>query len=164
MGYLEDRRMWSQFGKPKVEKKKYTIPKKSAKKIAEEKDEREEGTDTATDRWFEERRKEMRGRCELCGGKSEKHNDKYYRHSIHHILEKRPTMFPSVALNENNWLEVCFFGNSCHTNIHNGTISWELLHDSAEWKIIVDKFKKIFPFIVEAERKNIHPLLLKEIK
>ena len=58
------------------------------------------------------------------------------------VLDKRPTMFPSVALHESNWLEVCFYGNSCHTNLHNKTITWELLHDSAEWKVIVGKFKK----------------------
>jgi hypothetical protein len=68
---------------------------------------------------------------------------------------KRKAMFPSVACHPDNFLEVCFWGNSCHQNIHNGTITWELLADSAEWKIIVDKFKKIFPFIAESERKNI---------
>jgi hypothetical protein len=106
----------------------------------------------------------MTGRCALCGGKTEKHSDEHYRRSIHHIFEKRPTMFPSVALHPDNFLEVCFWGNSCHTNIHNGIITWELLKDSLEWEIIVRKFKKIYPFIHPNEHKNIPELLLKELE
>lgn len=163
MGLEEIRRLKFESGLPKP-KKFSTIAKKSAKRIAKEKAEMEAGTDEALDRWFEARRKELKGKCCLCGGKSEKNNDKYYRHSIHHLLDKRPTMFPSVSTHPDNFLEVCFFENSCHTNLHNGTIPMELLHDSAEWKIISEKFKRIFPFIAESEHKNIHPLLLKELQ
>lgn len=164
MSYLEDRRQWKQFGKPKVEKPKYQLRKKSLKRLAEEAAEKEAGTDEGMDRWFIERRKEMKGRCQFCNWKTEKANDETYRRSIAHLLPKRPNMFPSVATNPDNWLELCFYGESCHTNFDNNIISLELLHDSAEWKIISEKFKRIFPFIAEAERKNIHPLLLKEIQ
>lgn len=148
---------------PKIKVPYRGIPKKSAKKLAQEKLEAVNKGDTPLDNWFEARREEMTGRCVLCGGKSEKNNDITYRNSIHHLLDKRPTMFPSIALNEDNWLEVCFYGNSCHTNIHNSIITWELLHDSLEWKIIVDKFKKIYLYIAETEKKNIPELLLKEL-
>lgn len=156
------RRLKEEAAIPK-EKKVYRIPKVSEKrkqKIAQQK--ANEG-DNGLDLWFEARRKEMTGRCCLCNGKSEKNNDETYRRSIHHLLEKRPAMFPSVALHEDNWLEVCFWGNACHTNIHSGTITMELLRDSAEWDIIATKFKKIYPFIAENERENIPEILLKEI-
>lgn len=166
MSYLEDRhkRKLGLLPPLPTRKEKKPIPKQSKKKKGEIQEAKSAGTDDKLDQWFEARRKEMTGRCVLCNGKSEKYNDETYRRSIHHILDKRPTMFPSVALHENNFLEVCFWGNSCHTNIHNGTITMELLADSHEWKIIVDKFKKIYPFIAEGEKKNIHPLLLKQIQ
>lgn len=156
------RRIKEQALLPKF-KKPYYIPKVSKKKAAQMKEQKENGSDSSLDAWFEERRVEMTGRCALCGGKTEKKNDETYRRSIHHLFDKRPTMFPSVSCHPDNWLEVCFYGNSCHQNIHNRTITWELLMDSAEGKIIVDKFKKIFPFIAENERKNIPEILLKEL-
>lgn len=143
-------------------KERKPLKKVSDKKKAEQAEAGKNG-DTKLDEWFEARRKEMTGRCCLCNGKSEKHNNETYRRSIHHLFDKRKTMFPSVSCHPDNWLELCHFGNSCHDNIHNQTITMELLADSAEWKIIVDKFKKVYPFMAESEHKNIHPLLLKEL-
>jgi len=163
MGLEEIRKLKFEAGIPKA-KKAYSIPKVSDKRKKAMAEAAKSGTDEGLDLWFEARRKEMTGRCCLCNGKTEKHNDETYRNCIHHIFEKRPTMFPSVSTHPDNWLEVCFYGNSCHTNIHNGTISWELLHDSREWETIVTKFKKVFPYMLESEHKNIHPLLLKELQ
>ena len=115
------------------------------------------------DAWFNDRRKEMTGKCELCGGKTEKYNDKTYKRSIHHLFDKRKNMFPSVSTHPDNWIEVCFYGNSCHTNIHNGKITWQLLLDSAEREMILSKVLKIYPFIAESERKNIQDCLYKGI-
>jgi len=145
-------------------KKIYYLPKVSEKKKKQLAAQRESGTDNGLDIWFEERRKKMKGKCCLCSGKTEKDNDETYRRSIHHLLDKKKVLFPSVATHPDNWLELCFYGNSCHQNIHSKTITWELLHDSKEWDMIVAKFKKIYPFINPAEHKNIHPLLLKEIE
>lgn len=163
MSYLDERRKHIQSGRPLPPKKTYKINSKSEKRIAKEKEQREAVGDDALDKWFEERRKEMTGKCCLCGGKSEKGNDDTYRRSIHHLFEKRPIMFPSVSCHPDNWLELCFWTNSCHQNIHNGTITMELLHDSAEWAMIVEKAKSVFPSIHPDEHKNIHPLLLKEL-
>lgn len=160
--YLKQRQEWGKYGKPAKEKKVYSIPKVSEKRKKKMAEEAKSG-DSKLDSWFEARRKEMVGKCALCGGKTEKANDETYRNSIHHIFEKRQNMFPSVSTHVDNWLEVCFYGNSCHANIHGGMITWELLHDSHEWKTIVEKFKKVFPYMLESEHKNIHPLLLKEL-
>lgn len=137
-----------------VPKPKKAINKVSAKRQAENKAAKELGTDGSLDRWFEERRSECTGRCVLCGGKSQKSNDDNYRNSIHHLLDKRKSMFPSLALHPVNFLEVCFYGNSCHQNIHNGRISWELLYDSAEWKIIKPKLEILLPLCTADEKKN----------
>lgn len=161
--YLKKRQELIFAGRPLPEKKKSTINKVSPKRQAKLDEQNAYGGDSALDLWFEARRKEMKGYCVICGGPTEKKHDNTYRRSIHHLFDKKPTLFPSVSCHPDNWLEVCYYGNSCHTNLHNKTITWELLHDSLEWKIIVDKFKKIYPFIAESERKNIQPLLLKEL-
>lgn len=161
--YLQQRLRQKLFGKQPEEKKIYHIPKKSAKKVILERIAKESGQDGLMDKWFEERRKEMKGKCAICGGKTEKDNDETYRRSIHHLLDKRKSMFPSVALHKDNWLEVCFWSNSCHSNLHNGTITWELLFDSKEKDIIMDKIKKIYPFIAPNELKNLPDIIVKEI-
>jgi hypothetical protein len=159
MSYLEQRRAFIEAGRPLAPKKTYRLNKVSKKTAAKIEAQNASG-DSILDRWFEDRRKEMTGKCALCGGKTEKDNDETYRRSIHHLFDKRPTMFPSVATHPDNFLEVCFWGNSCHSNIHNGTISWQLLHDSEEWGSILEKFIKIYPFIRQEERKNIPEIFL----
>lgn len=155
MGLEEIRKLKEQAKLPKPPKT-YRIPKVSPKKAAQVEKEREErgDGDSALDLWFEERRDELTGRCQLCGGRSEKGNDETHRRSIHHLLDKRKTMFPSLALNPVNFLEVCFYGNSCHQNIHGGKITWELLFDSAEWPIIKEKLKILLPLCTAEEKKN----------
>ncbi len=142
----------NQLPKEAVAKPKKAIAKMSVKKKAELAVAK--GSDSELDLWFVAQRKKMKGVCFLCGGKSEKDNDETYRRSIHHLLDKRKNMFPSVATHEDNGLEVCFYGNSCHTNIHNGKITWELLFDSKEGEVIKDKLLNILPMVAESERKN----------
>jgi len=144
----------SRAGKPK---KVYEGPKavsdKKKAQIAEEKKVREDGGDLGLAIWFTERRLEMTGKCGLCQGKTQKWDDDTYQCSLHHLFEK--SIFPSVATNPDNCLEVCYYGNSCHANLHNGTITWELLIDSAEWPMILAKVRKIVPYIAANERRRI---------
>jgi hypothetical protein len=152
--YLRDRAARKNGLLPKLEFKK---PKKAIAKIGKKKLEEmkaNKGSDSELDLWFVAQRKKMKGVCFLCGGKSEKDNDETYRRSIHHLLDKRKNMFPSVATHDDNGLEVCFYGNSCHTNIHNGKITFELLKDSKEWDVIKEKLLNILPMVAEAEKKN----------
>lgn len=162
MGLLELQQIRAQRDiiKPK---KIYHIPKMSKKKQEQYKAQKESGTDSSLDKWFEERRKEMKGRCVICGGTTLKANDQEYRRSIHHLFDKKPTLFPSVSTHPDNWLEVCFYGNSCHTNIHSKKITWELLLDSKEGEIIIEKFKKILPYIAQNEIKNIPQILIDQL-
>lgn len=115
--------------------------------------------------WFENRRAEMTGQCLFCNGKSEKDNDTSFRHSIAHLLPKKEGFggFPSVATHPDNWIELCYYGNSCHSNFDNSIITWEYLKETSAWPVIVEKFKKVYPFIVEKEKRNIPDLLLQEL-
>lgn len=109
--------------------------------------------------WFLERRKEMTGICQNCGGKTEKNNDKTFHFSIAHLLEK--SRFKSISNNENNWLELCYYGNSCHANFDNKMID---LIDMNCFDTIIQKFVKIYPFIAQEEKRRIPPILIEYLK
>lgn len=150
MGLLELQQIRQNRDKPKI-KKSYTIPKKSAKTIAREKD-------TDNDellQWFKSRRAEMTGRCAHCGGKSMKDDDTKYHYSIAHLLPK--AYFDSVKTHKDNWIELCFYGESCHTNMDNGALD---LMDLNCFDTVIKKFVAMYPAIAKEERRRIPAILL----
>lgn len=110
------------------------------------------------DRWFKERQKEMTGRCVNCNGKTEAHT-KHFKCSIAHILPK--AYFKSVATHPDNWLELCFYGNSCHTNYDNKMLD---LIEMNCFDTIIQKFVKMYPSIAQEERRRIPPILIEYLK
>lgn len=113
----------------------------------------------AMQRWFAERREEMKGKCANCGGKTMKYNgDKFY-YSIAHILPK--AYFKSVATHPLNWIELCFYGNSCHTNYDNHMIDIMELNCFDE---VISKFVKMYPDIDKDERRRIPQILLNYVE
>jgi len=161
MGLEELRRIREQRDLPKV-KKLYKIPKKSKKKLQQEAEDRIAKKDPAAakERWFQERRLEMTGRCANCGKPSCKNDDEYFRFSIAHILAK--AYFKSVATNENNWIELCFWGeNSCHSQMDNNMLD---MIQMACWNQIVVKFQLMYPFIDQKEKRRIPYILLQYLK
>jgi hypothetical protein len=146
---------------PDPKKEPKPLAKESAKtkaKKASEKKARGED-DTMKERWFQARRKEMTGSCMHCGEASCKSKDQYFRHSIAHILPK--SLFESVALHPLNWIELCFWGASCHTNMDNKTLD---LIDMNCWDTIVERFIAMYPAIAKEERKYIPDVLLQYVK
>lgn len=110
------------------------------------------------DRWFKDRQKEMTGKCQNCGGKTEK-DSRHYKCSIAHLLPK--AYFPSIATHPSNWLELCFYGKSCHTNMDNKMLD---LTEMSCWDDIVIKFCAIYPSIAPKERRRIPEVLLQYIE
>lgn len=110
------------------------------------------------DRFFKEMQKRMTGKCENCGGKTEAFT-KLYKNSIAHILPK--AYFKSVATNENNWLELCFYGNSCHTNYDNKMLD---LIEMNCFDTIIQKFTKMYPHIAKDELRRVPPILIEYLK
>lgn len=151
MGYLEDRRQWKQFGKPKVPKPQYTIPKKSEKKLKEEAEEkllRGDG-DTELQKWFKARMKQMGDRCLWCGCKVE---NKVYNHaifSICHLLDKRETVAPSVRTHPLNWVTLC---PDHHTMFDK--MNWEEREQLGFWDIIRDRLIMVYPDLDPSERRH----------
>jgi len=110
-------------------------------------------------RWFEDRRKEMTGFCDNCGGKTCKDDDKYYKFSIAHLLQK--AYVKSVATHPKNWLELCHFGNSCHSQMDNKMLD---LIDMHCFDKIVTRVSEVYPYIAQDEKRRIPPILLEYIK
>lgn len=109
-------------------------------------------------RWFETRHKEMKGVCQHCNGRTEKGRTTY-KNSIAHILPKR--FFKSVATHPLNWIELCFYGNSCHTNFDN------MMLDIIElncFNDVVEKFIAMYPHIADSEKKRIPKVLLEYVE
>lgn len=104
--------------------------------------------------WFKERRKEMTGICSHCGNPSSKNDDEKFHYSIAHILPK--AYFPSIANHPKNFVELCFYGNSCHTNMDNKTLDITDMHCFDE---IIDKFVDMYPSIAKDEKRRIPSVL-----
>jgi hypothetical protein len=101
------------------------------------------------DAFFRSKKLEMKGICANCGGKTGANDDKFYKHCISHILPKRDNMFPSIADNDLNWIELCFWGNSCHAKYDS---SFEMASKMRIWPIVIDRIKKLYPILTEKEQ------------
>jgi len=98
--------------------------------------------------WFENRGKELTGVCAKCNGKSCKGDPKYQRFSIAHIFPK--SQFQSVATHPMNFIELCFWGESCHTNYDNQGIE-SVIHTPA-WIAMVERFNAFEDLLTPAEK------------
>ena len=162
MDRAENIRRIKEQAKLPCEKKKYTIPKKSAKKLKQEADEKtvnKASGGSELDRWFQARRKEMIGHCLHCGGKSCKYSDQYFKFSIAHLLPKN--LFKSVKTHPLNWIELCHFDKSCHTNLDNHSMDITELNC---YDLVIERFIAIYPDIAPKERKYIPDVLLQYVK
>ena len=155
------RRIKEQAKLPK-QKKAYSIPKKSAKKLKQEAEEKEvikKGGGSELDRWFQARRKEMGGHCLHCGEKTTKHQDQWYKCSVAHLLPKN--LFKSVKTHPLNWIELCFWKNNCHANYDNHIIDITELNC---YDLVIERFIAMYPDINPKERKYIPDVLLQYVK
>lgn len=110
------------------------------------------------DRWFREVQKKLTGKCMNCGGKTEAFT-KHFKCSIAHILPK--AYFVSVATHPDNFLELCFYNNSCHAQMDNKMID---LIDMNCFDQIITRFAKMYPFIAQEEKRRIPPILIEYLK
>jgi hypothetical protein len=140
---------------PDPKKEKKPIAKESekmkAKKAAEKKVLGDD--DTAKEKWFKARRREMVGVCQCgCAQPSHKNDDVNFRGSAAHIFPKsEKDGFPSVALHPLNWVERRQFGG-CHDNMDNGGMDkWPQM---ADWDDIKEKFHILAPLLTEEERRK----------
>lgn len=138
-------------GRPLPEPKERTRIKPVSDKLAAKKaaQKAEKGTDdTIKEKWFQGRRKEMKGICQCgCGQKSSKYDDVNFRSSACHIFPQR--LFESIRYHPLNWVERAHFGG-CHGNMDNKSIELWLLF--ADWNDIKEKFYILAPLLTDKER------------
>lgn len=114
------------------------------------------------DEWFNLIRSKMTGECECgCRNKTSKDDDKYFKFSAAHLLAK--STFKSVATHPINYLELAFFGG-CHTTFDSLGYRHCKNTNPGLWKLVVERFKIIYPEIAEEERKHIPDVLLETLK
>lgn len=145
-------------GRPLPEKKVYRIPKvskKRAAKIAEQKTILA-GDDTELQKFFKKAMKQMVGSCFKCGAKTETHLYQFAILSICHILPKRPSMCPSVALHPLNWIELC---PDHHTEFDR--VDWESRETWGCWPEIRDRLVMVYPDLAEKEKRHFPESVLK---
>lgn len=155
--YMRQRQEHINKGRPLAEKKKHVIAKVSPKRQAKLDEQKLAGTDNEMDLFFKSQRKKLTNRCLFCGAKTMKDDDEKFHFSIAHLLPKRPVNkggFPSVGTHEDNWIELCFWGENCHGNFDSGQITWEFIFDSKEGEIIREKLLTVLPLVSEDEKKH----------
>lgn len=84
-----------------------------------------------------------------------------YRIATAHVLPKRKEYgFPSVSSNPINKL---ILADSCgHHSMYDS--SWEKAATMKVWPLAIEIFKKLYPLIAAAEKKNIPEVLLQELE
>lgn len=154
MSYQDDRlkRKNGELPPMSFKKEKKPIAKVSAKKALENKQSKEAGSDSTMDLFFAANRKLMTGRCLFCNGNTMNSDDDKFHFSLAHLMPK--AIFKSVATHPDILIELCFYGESCHTNFDNGIITWEFIKDSKEWDVIKEKLLNVLPMVAIEERKN----------
>jgi hypothetical protein len=143
----------------KIPKKVYYIPKKSTKKIAAEKAEKESRGNSETDlqKWYNYIMKNEEPICWETGDPINKNDQLGWHGSIAHILPKKK--FDSVKTHPLNYVILKMWGG-VHGNFDN---NWKKAQTMKVWPIVVERFKEIYPDIAQKERKFIPQCLLKHI-
>lgn len=158
--YMRNRQKWNAGeDKPAKNVKSYSIPKKSAKKIAEEKsqkDNREGETDLV--KWFTRIMKNEKPVCWETGNPINKSDKVAWHGSIAHILPKK--LFPSVQCHPQNYLILQMYGGT-HGQFDS---SWHNASKMKVWQLAVERFIMIEPDIAIDERKYLPDILLEELQ
>ena len=157
--YLNNRRNLKTFGKPPTPPKTYSIPKKSVKKIAEEKAEKERlgGDDTDLVKFFKAAMKRMTGECAETGLKTETKIYAYAIMSICHILPKEKCK--SVMYHPCNWVEL-----NCDFHLKFDAMSWEEREKLGCWPVIRDRLVMVYENLDSSERRHFPDSVLKYIE
>jgi hypothetical protein len=148
MGLIELQQIRANRDKPK-EKKVYRIPPKSAKRIAQEKAQKEVASPNTLNEWFDvvAKRHLVNGYavCQECGGLIP---EDYMRHATAHLLAKK--LFKSIATNDLNYLVLCA-GNGCHDKTHR----LDKFVQMKVWPVAAKRITELIPLLPYDEMKYI---------
>lgn len=154
--YLKQRQDQKLGLKPIAEKKVYSIPKKSAKKLAQEKEEKKArgGEKTDLEKWYAVIMEKEIGRCWETGKVISKADKDGWHASIAHVLPKK--LFPSVATHTRNYL-ILSAREGAHSRYD---LSWQSAQEMRVWPIAMSRFFELEPDIADNERKYLPDFFL----
>jgi hypothetical protein len=101
-------------------------------------------------KWFKARMKMMRGSCAECNSLTNTKEYKYAINSIAHLVGKRKSVAPSVALHPLNWIELC---ENCHTQYDKS--SWEEIELWDCWGTIKERLLMVANDITPNEERHL---------
>jgi 5-methylcytosine-specific restriction endonuclease McrA len=156
--YMHDRFKQKLYGKSYEPKKVYTIPKKSMKRVAQEKLEKElrGDNDTELQRWFKTKIKYSTGHCSECNCKVEKNVYQYAVMTVAHLLAKNDNCCPSVKTHPQNFIILC---PDCHNDFDRST--WEEKELMGCWQIVRDRLVMVWPDLAASEQRFFPESVLK---
>lgn len=168
--YLSRRRNFIQAGRPLPKKVYKGIARKSEKRIAKEKAEKEAGTDKPLDAYFDYHMKHAAPICMNCGMEAKwlllEEYSFLWRSCQAHVLRKKDNIggFPSVAANLLNHL-VLFSDLAglcgCHDVFDS---SYENMAKMPVFPKAIDIINRLYPQIAPDERKYLPEIITQEIK
>lgn len=147
-------------GKPK-KPKTYVIPKKSAKKIAQEKREKESripDEDTELQKWYAKIMQEEEGKCWETGQKINKQDKLGWHGSIAHVLDK--ANYPSVKTHPLNYMILSMWGGT-HGQYDS---SWENASKMKVWSYAIKVINLLYPLLKQEEKRRLPDVIIQEIK
>ena len=190
MSYLDERRKHIEDGRPLPPKKKYTIPKKSSKRIQKEKEQGVQIVKAKPKGWFDE--SVLNSEIipvtptpeSFDGGKGSAELERWFieRHAEFTGICKHcggksskgdpkywkfsvahilsKSLYPSVACHPLNSLELCFWSPSCHKNYDDGMLPLTQLNCFDE---AIIKIVAMYPFIDKKERRRLPDYIMQYI-
>lgn len=160
--YLKKRQQHIFDGRPLPEKKKYVIPKKSAKRLEKEKQMKEDvgGEDTELQKWYDDIMGREEGRCWETGEPINKKDKTGWHGSIAHVLPKSD--FLSVKTHPLNYMILKMWGGT-HGQYDS---SWENAAKMKVWPHAVKVINILYPLLTHEEKARIRNIevISQEIK
>lgn len=102
--------------------------------------------------WYCDRRIEMQNTCIECGASTRKADNKYFTWSVCHIVPK--SLVPSVSMDENNWVELCWLHHQEFDNTFDKAASMQCFGE------VKQKFQLFKHLIPPQELRKVNPHLL----
>ena len=161
--YMKSRMANIQAGRPLKDKKKYVIPKKSAKREAKEKEQKviqqESGnTETELQKWYAEIMAKETPRCWETEEWIDTKDTFGWHGSIAHVLGKE--LFPSVKTHPLNYIILKMWGGT-HGQYD---ASWEKAAKMKVWPHAVKIINLLYPILTKEEKSKLPDIVIQEIK
>jgi hypothetical protein len=142
------------------EKKRYTIPKVSAKRLAQNKADKEElkGGESELQKWYAKIMQDETAKCWETGEAINKQDKRGWHGSIAHILCK--SQYPTVATHPLNYMILKMWGGT-HGQYDS---SWENAAKMKVWPYALKVINVLYPLLTREEKAKLPDLIIQEVK